>query len=226
MEAEKIISTIKEQIGTTDFSDRTIASYVESNPIEEGNEPDENYFSKGANFFKSLQGQYNSDLSSKLNTQVEEFKKTYKPDTLEKPKKKNDSKIVEEVKDDDKYNELMQKYNELSGKFEEKEKFESQRAYKQNLQEKFKAEVESKKLVFDPVYYKFVETELGDIDTQKDVNTILKDITPKYEKLLTENNRNGGSPANGGFSATAQDGKKMLEDYFAKKKAQEGWGNK
>ena len=218
MEAEKIISTIKEQIGTTDFSDRTIASYVESNPIEEGNEPDENYFSKGANFFKSLQGQYNSDLSSKLNTQVEEFKKTYKPDTLEKPDGSDGNK------GDDKYNELLEKFNSLSGKFEEKEKFESQRAYKQNLQEKFKAEVESKKLVFDPVYYKFVETELGDIDTQKDVNTILKDITPKYEKLLTENNRNGGSPANGGFSATAQDGKKMLEDYFAKKKAQEGWG--
>lgn len=220
MEAEKIISTIKEQIGTTDFSDRTIASYVESNPIEEGKEPDENYFSKGANFFKSLQGQYNSDLSSKLNTQVEEFKKTYKPDTLEKPDGSDGNK------GDDKYNELLEKFNSLSGKFEEKEKFESQRAYKQNLQEKFKAEVESKKLVFDPVYYKFVETELGDIDTQKDVNTILKDITPKYEKLLTENNRNGGSPANGGFSATAQDGKKMLEDYFAKKKAQEGWGNK
>lgn len=220
MEAEKIISTIKEQIGTTDFSDRTIASYVESNPIEEGKEPDENYFSKGVNFFKSLQGQYNSDLSSKLNTQVEEFKKTYKPDTLEKPDGSDGNK------GDDKYNELLEKFNSLSGKFEEKEKFESQRAYKQNLQEKFKAEVESKKLVFDPVYYKFVETELGDIDTQKDVNTILKDITPKYEKLLTENNRNGGSPANGGFSATAQDGKKMLEDYFAKKKAQEGWGNK
>ena len=220
MEAEKIISTIKEQIGTTDFSDRTIASYVESNPIEEGKEPDENYFSKGVNFFKSLQGQYNSDLSSKLNTQVEEFKKNYKPDPLKKPDGSDGNK------GDDKYNELLEKFNSLSGKFEEKEKFESQRAYKQNLQEKFKAEVESKKLVFDPVYYKFVEIELGDIDTQKDVNTILKEITPKYEKLLTENNRNGGSPANGGLGVAPQDGKKMLEDYFAKKKAQEGWGNK
>ena len=220
MEAEKIISTIKEKIGTTDFSDRTIGSYVALNPIEEGKEPDENYFKNGAEFFKSLQGQYNSDLSSKLNTQVEEFKKNYKPDPLKKP----DGSDVN--KGDDKYNELLEKFNSLSGKFEEKEKFESQRAYKQNLQEKFKAEVESKKLVFDPVYYKFVEIELGDIDTQKDVNTILKEITPKYEKLLTENNRNGGSPANGGLGVAPQDGKKMLEDYFAKKEAQEGWGNK
>ena len=218
MEAEKIISTIKEQIGTTDFSDRTIASYVESNPIEEGKEPDENYFSKGVNFFKSLQGQYNSDLSSKLNTQVEEFKKTYKPDTLEKPDGSDGNK------GDDKYNELLEKFNSLSGKFEEKEKFESQRAYKQNLQEKFKAEVESKKLVFDPVYYKFVETELGDIDTQKDVNTILKEITPKYEKLLTDNNRNGGSPASGGYGSGKRDSKKVLNDFFEQKKAQEGWG--
>ena len=220
MEAEKIISIIKEQIGTTDFSDRTIGSYVALNPIEEGKEPDENYFKNGAEFFKSLQGQYNSDLSSKLNTQVEEFKKNYKPDPLKKPDGSDGNK------GDDKYNELLEKFNSLSGKFEEKEKFESQRAYKQNLQEKFKAEVESKKLVFDPVYYKFVEIELGDIDTQKDVNTILKEITPKYEKLLTENNRNGGSPANGGLGVAPQDGKKMLEDYFAKKKAQEGWGNK
>ena len=220
MEAEKIISTIKEKIGTTDFSDRTIGSYVALNPIEEGKETDENYFKNGAEFFKSLQGQYNSDLSSKLNTQVEEFKKNYKPDPLKKP----DGSDVN--KGDDKYNELLEKFNSLSGKFEEKEKFESQRAYKQNLQEKFKAEVESKKLVFDPVYYKFVEIELGDIDTQKDVNTILKEITPKYEKLLTENNRNGGSPANGGLGVAPQDGKKMLEDYFAKKEAQEGWGNK
>ena len=218
MEAEKIISTIKEQIGTTDFSDRTIASYVELNPIEEGSEPDENYFSKGANFFKSLQGQYNSDLSSKLNTQVEEFKKTYKPDTLEKPDGSDGNK------GDDKYNELLEKFNSLSGKFEEKEKFESQRAYKQNLQEKFKAEVESKKLVFDPVYYKFVETELGDIDTQKDVNTILKEITPKYEKLLTDNNRNGGSPASGGYGSGKRDSKKVLNDFFEQKKVQEGWG--
>ena len=220
MEAEKIISTIKEQIGTTDFSDRTIASYVESNPIEEGKEPDENYFSKGANFFKSLQGQYNSDLSSKLNTQVEEFKKNYKPDPLKKPDGSDGNK------GDDKYNELLEKFNSLSGKFEEKEKFESQRAYKQNLQEKFKAEVESKKLVFDPVYYKFVETELGDIDTQKDVNTILKDITPKYEKLLTDNNRNGGSPASGGYGSGKRDSKKVLNDFFEQKKVQEGWGNK
>ena len=161
MEAEKIISTIKEQIGTTDFSDRTIGSYVALNPIEEGKEPDENYFKNGAEFFKSLQGQYNSDLSSKLNTQVEEFKKNYKPDPLKKP----DGSDVN--KGDDKYNELLEKFNSLSGKFEEKEKFESQRAYKQNLQEKFKAEVESKKLVFDPVYYKFVEIELGTLIHKK-----------------------------------------------------------
>ena len=44
MEAEKIISTLKEQVGTTDFSDRTIGVYVENNPLAEGVEPDEEYF--------------------------------------------------------------------------------------------------------------------------------------------------------------------------------------
>lgn len=224
MEAEKIISTIKEQIGTTDFSDRTIASYVESNPIEEGKEPDENYFSKGANFFKSLQGQYNSDLSSKLNTQVEEFKKTYKPETLKKPERKEGKEGKEQPENDEKYNQLMQQYNELSGKFEAKEKSETQQSYKKNLQDKFKAEIESKKLVYDPVYYQNIEMGLGDIDTTKDVSDVMKEIIPKYEKMLTENSRNAGYPSAGGVGGGNQDSKKVVSDFFAQKKAQEGWG--
>ena len=72
METEKIISTIKTQVGTTDFSDRTIGTYVELNPIADGQEPDENYFSNAVKFVKSMQGQFNADFSTKLNAKVEE----------------------------------------------------------------------------------------------------------------------------------------------------------
>ena len=77
METEKIISTLKEQIGTTSLSDRTITDYVSNNLLAEGTEPDAAYFTKHANILKSLSGNFNADVAKG----VEEFKKNYKPTT-------------------------------------------------------------------------------------------------------------------------------------------------
>ena len=41
MEIEKIVSTVQEKVGNTDFSAQTIQKYVELNPVAEGQEPDE-----------------------------------------------------------------------------------------------------------------------------------------------------------------------------------------
>ena len=66
MEIEKIVSTVQEQIGNTDFSAQTIRKYVELNPVADGAEPDEAYFSKAKEFFTGLQGQFNHDFSTKF----------------------------------------------------------------------------------------------------------------------------------------------------------------
>ena len=66
MEIEKIVSTVQERVGNTDFSAQTIQKYVELNPVAEGQEPDEAYFDKAADFLKGMQGQFNHDFSVKF----------------------------------------------------------------------------------------------------------------------------------------------------------------
>ena len=66
MEIEKIVSTVQENLGNTDFSAQTIQKYVELNPVADGQEPDEAYFAKAKDFFTGLQGQFNHDFSTKF----------------------------------------------------------------------------------------------------------------------------------------------------------------
>ena len=66
MEIEKIVSTVQERVGNTDFSAQTIKKYVELNPVAEGQEPDEAYFTKAVSFLQGMQGQYNHDFSTKF----------------------------------------------------------------------------------------------------------------------------------------------------------------
>ena len=218
METEKIISTIKQQIGTTDFSDRPIGKYVELNPVADGQEPDEAYFNRGSEFFKSLQGQYNADFSAKLNTQVEEFKKNYKPEVEKKVEPDSEPSKGD---GDKRYQELVDKYSKLEERLNEKEKSEAQTLYRKNLYDKFKDEISSRHLQFDPVYYKAIELEHGDFDTSKNVSDVISEIIPTYEKMFTDNNRDGAIPfAKEGMSGK-NEGNKVLDSFFAKK-ADEG----
>ncbi len=75
MEKEKILSELTERLGQTSFSPQTLTKYIELNPLPEGAEPDEDYYNKAIGLFQGIQGQYNHDVA----TQVESFKKNYKP---------------------------------------------------------------------------------------------------------------------------------------------------
>lgn len=63
MEKETILSTLTEKMGDTQLSDRTLTAYIDAHPVAEGTEPDEAYFTAAATFLKSLEGQYNHDVS-------------------------------------------------------------------------------------------------------------------------------------------------------------------
>lgn len=75
MEEEQILSELTTRLGQTSLSSQTLMKYIELNPLEEGTEPDDTYYSKATSFLQGLQGQYNHDVA----TQVESFKKNYKP---------------------------------------------------------------------------------------------------------------------------------------------------
>lgn len=189
MEAEKIISTLKEKVGTTDFSDRTIGVYVENNPLAEGVEPDEEYFKKGVTFLKSLQGQYNADFSSKLNAKVEEFKKNYKPETLVKPETKGGSetdiearlKAIQEAQD--------AKIKEFEKKYAEKEKAVEQKSYVAQLESAFKTKLEGEGLIYDSIYFENIIHKNGEFDTTKPISEAIKGVSEKYDKMFKDRNR-------------------------------------
>lgn len=189
MEAEKIISTLKEKVGTTDFSDRTIGVYVENNPLAEGVEPDEEYFKKGVTFLKSLQGQYNADFSSKLNAKVEEFKKNYKPETLVKPETKGGSetdiearlKAFQEAQD--------AKIKEFEKKYAEKEKAIEQKSYVAQLESAFKSKLETEGLIYDSIYFENIIHKNGEFDTTKPISEAIKGVSEKYDKMFKDRNR-------------------------------------
>lgn len=189
MEAEKIISTLKEQVGTTDFSDRTIGVYVENNPLAEGVEPDEEYFKKGATFLKSLQGQYNADFSSKLNAKVEEFKKGYKPEPLKKPEQNGGNetdiearlKAIQEAQD--------AKIKEFEKKYAEKEKAVEQKSYVAQLESAFKTKLEGEGLIYDSIYFENIIHGNGEFDTTKPVSEAIKGVSEKYDKMFKDRNR-------------------------------------
>lgn len=75
MEKEQILSELTTRLGQTSLSSQTLMKYIELNPLEEGTEPDDTYYSKATSFLQGLQGQYNHDVA----IQVESFKKNYKP---------------------------------------------------------------------------------------------------------------------------------------------------
>lgn len=224
METEKIISTLKEKVGTTTLSDKSIADYVGKNLLPEGTEPDDAYFDKHADIIKSFTGNFNHDVAAK----VEEFKKNYKPQDHVDPNPDDSKKTPVETPPnvDKRYEELLKKQEEMEKRWNEKEKAEQQASYKKNLAESFKTAIESKNLLYDPIYYKAIESELGDIDTNKDITTLIGEITPKYEKMLTDNNRNGGIPSFGGVGGADTGGKKALDSFFEQKAEDEGWAKK
>ena len=230
MEAEKIISTLKEQVGTTDFSDRTIGVYVENNPLAEGVEPDEEYFKKGATFLRSLQGQYNADFSSKLNAKVEEFKKNYKPTTDPPTPPTPPTDPTQSTNDFEARLKAMEdannaKLKELEDKLSAKEKASEQKSYISQLEGKFKSELEEKGLIFDPIYFEHIVRENEEFDTQKSLDEAIKNVSEKYDKMFKDRNRqistNGFAPQ---FQTSEQhqEGAKSAAEQYKERMRAEG----
>lgn len=63
MEKAQILSTLKEKLGTTSLSERTVSTYVDNVLPAQGVEPDDAYWTSHVNILKSLEGQYNHDVA-------------------------------------------------------------------------------------------------------------------------------------------------------------------
>ncbi len=215
MEIEKIVSTVQERVGNTDFSAQTIQKAVELYPVAEGQEPDEAYYTKVADFVKTMQGQYNHDFSTKFkeakkNLLTEDTFKSMSAEQIAEVKnlleglkpepKKEESEEVRDLKD-----QIAKLVERLDGNDKARQQAE--------LLLKVKNFMREQKASDD---YVLEQTLKGvEIDTSKSVEDLAKEYLAKYDAEYLRC-RGGGTPPRQGTGGGGT-GETWLDSQFAKK---------
>ena len=223
MEIEKIVSTVQEKIGETSFSAQTIQKYVELNPVAEGQEPDEAYFTKAVDFLKGMQGQFNHDFSTKFteakkNLLTEDTFKNLSAEQLASVKQ-----LIEGIKPIDKPDEseeVKALKAQIAALTERLDNGDSARQ-KAELLQKVKAAMKEQKASDDYVLEKALEG--AEIDVKKSVEDLTKEFLAKYDAEYLKCRGAGSPPRQGGGGG---EGESELDKRFKKKAAKEGWAKK
>ena len=201
MDSEKIISSIMERVGKTDVSRQTITMLMGLNPLGDGVEPDETYFSRMAEAAKSVQGNINHVFSEKLaaqvNAKMEELKKTQ-----EKNETTTDSETVRKLQSE--MEEKLRQWGEERAEWE-KEKVERSRretadAVRRELEEKF-SEAGTRANAY------FLKSALSQLDIpekEADVKALAKRAEEIYNADMKEAGLSFDGPRNGGGGGASQ----------------------
>lgn len=206
MEKEQILTTLKEKLGTTSLSDRTLADYVNLNLPAEGTEPDDAFFSRHVGVLKSLGGNFDHDVAEK----VSDFKKNYKP---QDPSKKQDEKH-EEVEDKGNYETLLAQFNELKERLDKSDKEQSEAQIRRSAKSAAASLKIAKQSLFDDC---FAAEKVQENQTSEQ---FLNAVKLSYEKKLKSYFGNSEEPYGsehkpGGGSGSADE--KWLKDRFKEK---------
>jgi len=216
MEREKLISTLQEKVGQSDFSVQTLGGIIDMNPLADGAEPDDAYWERTMSFVRTLQGQYNHDFSTKFQTEVdkrvEDFKRTYKPADPNTPP----TTPPTEPKQNKEVEELKKQIEELKAQNLEKEEAARQGELLKKVRAAMRAQNANDAYVLD-------KTLQGvKFDTAKTVEELTAEMLKAYDKEFTQC-RGGGMPPR----VAKEEGKHetAASRYFEKKAKKEGWGS-
>lgn len=225
MEIEKIVSTVQEKVGNTDFSAQTIKKYVELNPVADGQEPDEAYFTKAVSFLQGMQGQYNHDFSTKFaeakkNLLTEDTFKNMTTEQIAEVKKLIEGLKVEPPKpqESEEVKALKEQIKQLTERLDNGDVARK----KSELLQKVKTAMKEQKATDE---YVLENTLRGvDVDLNKSVDELTKEFLAAYDAEYLKC-RGAGAPPR-----TAEGGggehKTWLDMQFEKKAQREGWAKK
>lgn len=168
MEQAQILTTLKEKLGNTSLSDRTLTDYVNLNLPSEGNEPDDAYFTRHVGVLKSLQGNFSRDVAAS----VEDFKKNYKPET------KQTEHEHKEEHEDKAYKELLDQFQALKDRLDKSDKERTESQIRQSAKAMASSLKIAKKALFDDCFEseKVVENQTSE--------QFLNAVKSSYEKKL------------------------------------------
>ncbi len=222
MEIEKIVSTVQEKIGNTDFSAQTIRKVVELYPVAEGSEPDVAYFSKVADFISGMQGQYNHDFSvkfkeAKKNLLTEDTFKNMSAEQIAEVKK-----LLEGLKeppkqtgDNDEVATLKAEIAKLTERLNEGDKAKQQ----SEILQKVRIAMKAQKADDDYVLEKALEGVAVDVD--KSIDDLTKEYLERYDTEYLKCRGAGAPPRqNSGDGSPTES---WLDKKFRQKAAKEGW---
>lgn len=185
MEKEQILSEITTRIGKTSLSQRTLTDYVSSNLPTEGAEPDDAFWEKHVGFLKSLDGNFSHDVS----TQVEEFKKNYKPNQQQAndtPQEGKDNEVLELLKG------IKNENKELRERLDRQDQAKSQSELREKVVAGMKAKGISDEYVLNTTLAKH-----GELDYKKSVDELVESLLPAYDKEFSACRGNGAVPRTG-----------------------------
>ena len=225
MEIEKIVSTVQDKIGNTDFSSQTIQKYVELNPVADGQEPDEAYFTKAVSFFQGMQGQYNHDFSTKFaeakkNLLTEDTFKNMSAEQLAEVKK-----LLEGVKttpivtgESEEVKALKEQIKQLTERLDDGDKTRQQAELLQKVRNSMKEQKATDEYVLDNTLRGVV------LDASKSVEDLTREQLTRYDAEYLKCRGNGAPPRlSGGAGGESET---WLDRKFKQKAAKEGWGKK
>lgn len=216
MEKEQILSTINERLTAegikTDSFQRTFSEYISLNLPEEGSEPDDAYWQKHVAVLKSISGQFSHDVADTVKSQVEDFKKNYKP----QPPKSDPPKNGEE---DEKYKTLLDKITSLETQINDSEK----KKHSESLLDKVSAKASGLKVSNESLWKDCVS--LADIASDDTVDSLTQKVKGIYERKLKSYFGDGAAPYGGSGPGSkgqqsSEEIKKARENFKKKMKSQ------
>lgn len=90
MEFEKIVSTLRDKVGQTSLSDKTITDYVNAFKPAEGTEPDDAFFALHSGILRSMGGNLSHDVATQVNTFKDQWAKDHPaPQPQQEPQESN-----------------------------------------------------------------------------------------------------------------------------------------
>ena len=212
MDKEKIFSELKAKVGETNLSDRTIMSVVEGYASDEGFEPDDAWWTRQVALLHSLQGQYNHDLAEGL--------KQAKPVPAPPVPKGKDVNVPAPKGDvmSDELREMLEQIRQenkaLRDRIDEADAAHKTREVLQDVRHAMTEQGCDRDYVLSNVLRN------AKIDVTKNVEDIVAELLPVYDKEVTEAFGSGVPPRNGGGGGGSA--KTAADAYFERKWKQQG----
>lgn len=220
MTQQEIEASVKERLGNTSLSDRTISEYFALNLPPEGKDPDDAYFTKHVSVLKSLGGNLSHDVAAA----VDDFKKKYQPqpkgnDDAQKEPKPDDDKKQQGEGGGNESGELIKSLRDKISQIEKRFNEEDAKNKKQETEKVVKAKM--KELGADDDYVLSKTLQVADLSGDN-ADDIAKNLMKAYDKEYKLCRGKGARP-HAGVSIQGNGGDSSIDEFFKKKAAKEHW---